>query len=275
MAPSSADVAASRALVDELIAETKLYSSSSAVKELLEFTARLRHMAPFNAMLLHIQKPGLSYAMTAHDWRTRFGRRPKAHARPLIVLRNFGPVDFVYDVQDTEGEPLPDTAFAFPTAGALPTEVILDAERALRRSALLIEWLDKGDLQAGYTRKISNHGDSAQLEAFEIGLNRNHAPPVQFVTLAHELAHIYLGHCGSDAKRKVAWRRPSHDLREVEAEVVAYLVAKRSGLSPRSESYLDSYQGAFENLDLHRIMKCTNRIESLLGLPLDFGNGPR
>ena len=45
-----------RALVDQLIANTHLYASSAAVMELLAFTARLRHMAPFNAMLLHMQK---------------------------------------------------------------------------------------------------------------------------------------------------------------------------------------------------------------------------
>jgi hypothetical protein len=54
------DETANRALVDALIAETRLYATSAALKELLDFTARLRHVAPFNAMLLHIQKPGLS-----------------------------------------------------------------------------------------------------------------------------------------------------------------------------------------------------------------------
>ena len=43
-------------------------------------------------------------------------------------------------------------------------------------------------------------------------------------------------------------------LREVEAETAAYLVANRTGLTPRSESYLDRYQGAFDQLDLHRII---------------------
>jgi len=71
-------------------------------------------------MLLHIQKLGLSYAARPQDWRNRFKRYPKRHARPLLVLRNFGPVDFVYDILDTEGEPLPDSAFAFPTAGNVP-----------------------------------------------------------------------------------------------------------------------------------------------------------
>jgi len=61
-----------RALVDQLIADTKLYDSAQAIKELLEFTVRLRHIAPFNAMLQHIQKPGLSFAARPKDWWERF-----------------------------------------------------------------------------------------------------------------------------------------------------------------------------------------------------------
>ena len=104
-----------RALIDQLIAATKLYDSSDAIKQLFDFTIRLREFAPFNAMLLHIQKPGLTYAASARDWLRRFGRAPKQGARPLLILRTMGPVDFVFDILDTEGRDVPPNAFAFPT----------------------------------------------------------------------------------------------------------------------------------------------------------------
>jgi len=56
-------------------------------------------------------------------------------------------------------------------------------------------------------------------------------------------------------------------LREVEAETVAYLAAKRTGLLPRGESYLDGYQGALDRLDLHRILKVASKVEKHHGLP--------
>lgn len=258
----------SRALVDQLISQTRLYSTQNTLKELLEFTARLRHMAPFNALLLHVQKPGLSYAMTQHDWWTRFGREPKTNARPLVILRSFGPVDFVYDIQDTEGKPVPEAVYSFPAEGKLPSSFMLKAESMLNQKALMLLWLDHGDLSAGYTRKLTSHGQQKYPETFEIGLNRNHAPEVQFVTLAHELAHIYLGHCGKDAQRKIVSRDPSHELCEVEAETCAYLVAKRSGIAPFSESYLSQYESVLDQLDLHLIFTRANRIEKLLNLPL-------
>ena len=95
-----------RALLEQLIAATKLYNRSEAIQDLFDFTIRLRAFAPFNAMLLHIQKPGLTHAATARDWWTRFGRVPREGARPLLVLRAMGPVDFVFDILDTEGREL-------------------------------------------------------------------------------------------------------------------------------------------------------------------------
>lgn len=73
-------------------------------------------------MLLHIQKPGLRYAATDKDWRMRFGRWPKEGTRPLLIFWRFGPVALVYDVIDTDGEPLPEDVFAFPTSGDVTQE---------------------------------------------------------------------------------------------------------------------------------------------------------
>ena len=97
------DVAA-RSLLDRLLEDSRLYTQGKDYKELLAFVVRLRNFAPFNAMLLQVQKPGLSYAASAQDWRERFGRSPKGKARPLLILWPFGPVALVYDVDDTEAD---------------------------------------------------------------------------------------------------------------------------------------------------------------------------
>jgi hypothetical protein len=89
---------ATRSMLDQLLADSRLYSSTQEYKSLLDFVVRLRNFAPFNAMLLQIQKPGLMYAASARDWRERFERRPKEDARPLLILWPFGPVALVYDV---------------------------------------------------------------------------------------------------------------------------------------------------------------------------------
>ena len=99
--------AEARFLLDRLLVDSKMYTSGRSYRELLEFVARLPNFAPFNAMLLQVQKPGLSYAASAYEWLEIFRRHPKENARPLLILWPFGPIALVYDVLDTEGERLP------------------------------------------------------------------------------------------------------------------------------------------------------------------------
>ncbi len=255
------------ALIDQLIAATRLYNTSNAVQELLEFTVRLRAFAPFNAMLLHIQKPGLTHAATAHDWWTRFGRAPKKGARPLLILRTMGPVDFVFDILDTEGKEVPAGAFAFPTLGNLTEARFARIIESVEREKIEIVQLDAGDAQAGWIRPLMRSQSPRGKNLYRLGYNRNHPPPTRFVTIAHELAHLYLGHLGRDGGRRVADRRATpEDLMEIEAETAAYLVARRNGLWPRSQSYLAQYQGAFDRLNLYAIMRAANAVETAMGI---------
>lgn len=256
-----------RALLDQLIAATRLYDSSAAVQELLAFTIRLREFAPFNAMLLHIQKPGLTHAATAQDWHTRFGRAPKKGARPLLVLRTMGPVDFVFDVLDTDGRDLPVDSFSFPTFGNLSENRFDEFLRAVSKEKIDLLPLDVGDGQAGWIRLLIPPRGGKGKAVYQLAYNRNHPAPTKFVTVAHELAHLYLGHLGADIGRRVPDRRDTpHELMEVEAEMVAYLVAMRNGLEPRSESYLSSYRGALGDLNLYAVMRTANAVETVMGI---------
>lgn len=265
--PSGQPEPRERALIEQLIAATKLYDSSEAIRELFAFTIRLREFAPFNAMLLHIQKPGLTHAATAHDWWHRFGRVPKKGARPLLVLRMKGPVDFVFDVQDTEGRELPVDAFSFPTFGNLSDDRFAEFMRVVAKEKIDLVQLDAGDGHAGWIRLLARSKNDKGKNTYQLAYNRNHPAPTRFVTAAHELAHLYLGHLGIDNGRRVPDRRDiPHELMEVEAEMAAYLVAMRNGLKPRSESYLATYRGAFEDLNLYAVTRTANAVETAMGI---------
>jgi len=256
-----------RALIEQLIAATKLYDSTEAIQELLAFTTKLRAFAPFNAMLLHIQKPGLTHAATAHDWWNRFGRVPKKGTRPLLVLRTMGPVDFVFDIQDTEGNPVPEDAFAFPTFGDLSKQRFAQFLDSVARERIDIVELDAGDGRAGWIRLLEKSNAKKGKHRYQLAYNKNHPPATCFVTVAHELAHLFLGHLGDDPGRRVPdQRKVPHALREVEAEMVAYLVAMRNGLKPKSESYLANYKGALKDLNLYGVMRAANAVETALGI---------
>src|ERR1700730_7597216 len=132
------DVDAARSLLDPLLTDSRLYTQSKDYKDLLDFVVRLRNFAPFNAMLLQVQKSGLRYAASACDWRERFGRKPKEGARPLLILWPFGPVALVYDVLDTEGKDLPNDVACFSARGSIDKDRIDSFIRIMSKKG--IEW---------------------------------------------------------------------------------------------------------------------------------------
>ena len=261
---------AARSLLDQLLADSRLYTQSKDYKALLDFVVQLRNFAPFNAMLLQVQKPGLSYAASARDWRERYGRRPKEGARPLLILWPFGPVALVYDVMDTEGKPLPQDVASFVATGEID-EVQL-GEFAALTAKKNIDWIrvDAGDQRAGSIRVVIRAKSDEATTRYQMLVNRNHAPPVQFATLAHELGHLFLSHLGPDRKLNIPQRPAlSHAQEELEAESVAYLVCKRNGVASKSETYLANYVSTnttVDNLDLYQVMRAAGQVEALLGL---------
>ncbi|MBL3529438.1 MAG: ImmA/IrrE family metallo-endopeptidase [gamma proteobacterium endosymbiont of Lamellibrachia anaximandri] len=227
-----------RSLLDQLFVDSRLYSKSQDFMELLDFVVRLRNFAPFNAMLLQVQKPGLSYAASERDWFERFGRKIKEGARPLIILWPFGPVALVYDVLDTVGKPLPEDVYSFPAKGFIDAGKIKVFAKLLENKNIRWVWTDAGDNKAGSIQVVKRATSKESKTAYLIKINRNHESANQFVTLTHELGHLFLGHLGADKKLGIPKRQiPEHDLREIEAESVAYLVSRRNGIVPKSQTY--------------------------------------
>lgn len=259
-----------RLLLDQLLEDSRLYRSGKDYLELLDFIARLRNFAPFNAMLLQIQKPGLSYAASARDWQDRFGRYPKEGARPLLILWPFGPIALVYDVKDTEGEPLPEDVFAFKARGPIDQSQLQSFGYLLSKKS--IGWLevDEGDNRAGSIRLVKRATHDKEFSHYRMHINRNHEPAVQFVTLAHELAHLFLGHLGGDVKLKIPTRNiRDHAKQELEAESVAFIVSERQGVKSKSQSYLSNFvksNTVVEHIDLYQVTRAAGQVESILGL---------
>jgi hypothetical protein len=227
-------------------------------------------MAPFNAMLLQIQKPQLIYAASASDWRKRFNRTVKEKARPLLIMWPFGPVALVYDSIDTEGDALPKDAFAFYANGSISESRIVGFQANLQKKCIHTKLYDQGDGDAGYIKRLTTPKDKKAHSTYELGMNSNHTPAMHFVTLSHELAHLFLGHLGKDQKLGIPDRSAIKEhSREIEAESVAYIVSSRSGIECRSQKYLSNYVESNENvdnLDLYSITRAAGHIERLLGL---------
>ena len=280
--------AAKRAL-DELFSLTTQYRSSKAYHDLLRFVARFRFYSPFNAMLVHVQMPGARYVAPPHRWLRDHGRRIRPGARPLVILQPMGPVMFVFDVSDTEpiegAPPLPpEVVNPFEVRkGQVGGEPGLVIENAKRDGVRVME-SNEGSQSAGSISCVAK--DVGQTQGFHAGFDRDRRPilmdiPVryelvtnkkisreaQYVTIVHELAHLYCGHLGTPDDRWWPDRRGlNHNVWELEAESVAYLVRTRAGLDNPSEQYLAGYVGKQEqvpSLSLECVMKAAGLIEQM------------
>ena len=130
--------------------------------------------------------------------------------------------------------------------------------------------LESGRLQRN---GVVARGDGKEVKsAYRTAINKNHPPATQFATLTHELAHLFLGHLGSDKHLGISYRpRPDHATLELEAESVAYIVCRRNEIEPRSATYLTSFVEAdtsVDDLDLYQIMRAAGQVETILGLSL-------
>ena len=90
--------------IDELQFLVKSYRNSSEFKKILDFIGRFPYLAPYNAMIVQMQKPGATFVLTGKKW-AEYGRQPKLNGQKLIVPKPFGPVQCVFDFDDTE--PIP------------------------------------------------------------------------------------------------------------------------------------------------------------------------
>lgn len=268
-------------LLAALLERSRIYRTGSEYRQLLDFICRMRHMAPFNAALLHIQKPGLNFAATAEDWKARFGREVRVGVRPLLIMWPFSPVALVYDVADTEGPALPvDVAEPFRAQGPIKAQQLANMVQALSRMKIACHDVDAASGMAGSVRLESGHislPDGKRRRTYTIKLNAHHDPNVRFATLAHELGHLFLGHLGADEHLGIKDRRGfSHPQRELEAEMVSYLVCRRQGVLSVSEAYLAAFtasEAEVRNLDIHCVTTAAGRVETSVAVAavLDVG----
>jgi hypothetical protein len=93
--------------LDEVFTAIHRFRSSREYLQMLQFISRFPNYSAFNGFLLYIQNPDLTYVATAGTWLRRFKRDLKPGVRPLLILAPMSPVRYVFDLNDTEGDPFP------------------------------------------------------------------------------------------------------------------------------------------------------------------------
>jgi len=251
--------------VDALLRESAAYRNTKAFQEMVGFMANFRDYAPFNNMLIKLQRPSCSFFATQSDWQKRFGRVLTEDAKPMIILAPMHPVMLVYDLDSTTGPPLPKSLEQFAKFdGEWDTKRLeRTLENAKTRDLIRVDQIELSSTNAGFATISTGAGGMKM----RIALHNRLDAPSKYGVLLHELAHIYLGHLGGD---RDGWWPSRGDLdrraMEVEAEAVAYIASRRAGLSGSSAQYVCGYlkgDAMLGAVSLDLIAKVAGRLEEM------------
>ncbi len=149
------------------------------------------------------------------------------------------PVLLVFDIDQTDGDSLPEeletfTKFEGDWDPNYKTRLIKNAEGFKIR----VDEKQLSSTRAGFATIARGAGSWKMRIAIHRGLD----DPSQFGALCHELAHVLLGHLGSDYDHWWPARtRLRRNAIEVEAEAVAWLVTNRLGLEGSSATYISRH----------------------------------
>ncbi len=258
--------------IDALFQAALAEKHGEAFLEYIRFMGKFNRFSIFNAMLIHVQRPGATAVGTRFQWEG-IGRSVNPDAVPVVILRPFGPVQFVYEISDTSGEPVPGDRDLFAASGEVKKATWERTVAAAGKCGITIEeTASYGAALAGTAATTLGGAETEAVDGKEPGwrirINAHLNSASKFATLAHELGHIYCGHLGADGKAPWPDRSATllftSDAQELEAEAAAYIVCQRLGIETNSVEYLAPYinDALLCTISAYAILAAANRIEA-------------
>jgi len=263
-------------LLKELDERIDKVQSSKEFKEVLEFFSKFHNYSYHNSILIMMQNPAATLVAGYRQWQKKFNRHVKKGEKGIAILAPFtykkkkSDVDsnlnsddekevtktyfrpvYVFDVSQTEGEPLP--------------QMDLSVEDS---NSNLFEPLKSYAVSKGITVKFKSlrEGLDGYSEGGKIVINTNANPTEKASILAHETAHELL-HFSGDKDLKL-----TKEILEMEAEAVAFVVMNYFGVEIKSDKYLALYKKSYDLMQsLKRISDVSSAmIDNVLESELEF-----
>jgi len=234
--------------IQELAQATDVARVSQEMQHYLDMCASFHQYSPCNVWLILMARPSASYVAGFKKWLS-MGRYvcKGEHGIPILapiistIINEKGEAEqrlvgfkvvYVFDVSQTDGEPLPE-----PPDWKSPEK---DAELQER---LLLFAQSKG-IQV----QIKSLG--RDIQGASLGGKVILDPQAGTKTLIHEIAHELLHH--------VKHVLTDHTYRELEAESVAYVVARHFGLNGLSSPNYNALHGATAELIMEHLERIRN-----------------
>lgn len=248
------------------LAEQMRQGKSSELLRYLEFAAQFHQYSFRNVLLILAQKPGATRVAGLRHW-NQLGRHVKPGEKGIMILAPMAvkkrrqsqesesdedeedrtitlfKVVYVFDVSQTEGQPLPSLLHASGDAASLfPT-----LQATVRRAGIVL------DLVEHVPGSASAHGASF---GGRIAVRNDLEDAEGFRTLAHEFAH-----------EKLHWQgeKESKTVRETEADATAFVVCRHFGVHVDTADYLLLYDATPDAL-LARLEIIRDTAAEIIGL---------
>lgn len=261
------------ALLERLGEKVAALGSSAEWIAYLRFMSAFRRYSFNNLMLIALQCPHATHVAGFRKWQ-ELGRQVRKGEKAIKILgystkkitktdpvtgeevedrvKRF-PVLSVFDVSQTNGEPVPSNAYELPT-GEGPAGMLERLSAWLRGEGWTLRELPLGGMMEGYT----DH--RRRIIATETGLE----PAARLVVLLHEVAHALLHE--NDAEYVT-----HRGVCETEAESTAYVIANLIGMDVDASSV--SYVAGWTKADREvitaaatNVLRAVNVIAAVLGL---------
>lgn len=278
-----------RESITSLYRDVLNYRNGIKFTAMLDFCARFRKLSVFNCALLATQRPGCRFALTPYQWGKQYHRVVKTDARPLVIIRPFGPVGFVFELGDT----VPMRGFPDEVPQDITRDYVLKKEVPfeLYRTARdnLAYWGVKydemltgkgyfGKLETAYERDGMLAFDKpvggvfAWKPAYTLKIANNTKMTSAFGTMLHEMGHLACRHIRCNYEKgwsdKSTRMNLTHEQEEFEAQTVAWLVGHRCGVDiPATYYYLAEYldkDREIPDVDFSVMFQAANEVEKLL-----------
>jgi hypothetical protein len=252
---SSSDLKARITLrIQELAEATDAAIVSEEMFRYLDMSSRFHQYSPSNIWLILMAQPNASYVAGFKKWQSmgrfvRRGERGIPILAPILttVLNKAGKEEqkligfklvFVFDVSQTDGDPLPE-----PPDWKSP-------EKNLELTDKLIRFADDRGIQI----QVKHIGHDIQ--GVSVGGKIILDPEAGTKTLIHEIAHEMMHHDQD--------RISNSRIRELEAESVAYVVGKHFGLDGLSSPNYTAIHGATADLIMEHLERIHNTATEII-----------
>lgn len=239
-----------RRTIEQLANETDTARQSELFRNYLKTSAAFWDYSWHNQMLIWRQRPDASYVGGFNTW-LKCGRYVRRGEKGIAILapmffkdkkqtaeaneeetrRIWFKVVYVFDISQTDGNPLPE----------LPTKSV--GQRGEDMLNRLLAFAQSRGIAVRFVQKCTLNGAAGTSRGNEIEIRTSETDvTTQAATLAHEIAHSLL-HWKADGNRITSRDGKGIDRqqRELEAEATAYTVCSYFGISSPSDFYLATY----------------------------------